>query len=120
MAKYGLTNNLRLQTTWFIRGHEERLAEYRSLAWQSVEQDGQPKSTAPSDPTGIKAIRAARLSDDIHAVELALEQLPDFYREPVYANVVHRRPWPIGADRATFYRYRRVFIHHVAKLKGWL
>lgn len=120
MAKYGLTKNLQLQTTWFIRGHEERLAEYNTLAWQSVEQDGQPRSTVPSDPTGVRAIRAAKLSDDIHAVELALEQLPEFYRKPVYDNVVRRRPWPIGADRTTFYRYRRVFIYYVARMKGWL
>ena len=120
MSQYGLTKSVYYQTVWFIRQTDDKRGEYETLAWESVEQDGQPKGTAPGDPTGTRAIRAARLSEDIGAVEKALEQIPEYYREPVYRNIVNRERWPLYANRKTYAKNKRKFIFFVAYLKNWI
>lgn len=118
MADYWMPGALRNEIKWFLRGYDDMKAEYDSLAWGSMETDGQPRGTAPGDPTASRAIRAARLGSNLRAIDKALEALPEYYRQPVFEHVAHRRPWPEYADRKTYLKYRRMFLYQVAKNLG--
>lgn len=118
--EYALPNELDRQTIWFIKQYEQKKTEYATVFWNAVEADGQPRGTTPGNPTETRGIRAARLASDIKAIEKALEKLPEFYREPVLENTIHKKKWPRVPSRRTFCRYKRMFVWWVAKYMEWI
>ena len=114
-----LPQDLRRQTVYFVRQYDEKKLEYETLAWASAENDGQPRSTAPGDPTASRAARAARIGTHLKAIDTALDSLPEYYRKPIFEHTAHRVPFPDYADRKTFYRYERLFLYRVAYTMGW-
>lgn len=58
------------------------------------------------------------VADEVTAIEVALEKIPDFYQKPIYDNIVSGTRYPIGADERTFRRYKQRFIYYVAKELG--
>ena len=120
MKKYALPNELYRQTVWFIKQYEQKQTEYKTVFWSYVEADGQPRATMPGNPTQSRGMRAARLSQDLKAVEDALQRLPEYYREPVLQNTVNKKPWPCLADRKTYCKYKRMFVWWVARNMEWI
>lgn len=60
-------------------------------------------------------LKNCQIETEIEAVETALEKIPEFYRLPIYQNVVDGERYPVGADERTFRRYKQKFIYYVAK-----
>ena len=52
---------------------------------------------------------------EVEAVEKAMDKIPEFYREPIYNNIISGDRYPTGADERTFRRYKQKFIYYVAK-----
>ncbi len=57
-------------------------------------------------------------ANEVRAVEGALEMLPEFYREPVFNNIVYGCRYPLGADERTFRRYKQRCVYYAASLLG--
>ena len=116
---YSLPRTTYMQTIWFIKSYDEKLEEYKTVAY-SAPEGGIGRSSMPGDPTGSRGLRAARLSQDLKAVDDALKALPEYYREPVLENTLHRKPWPTYSTTRTFKRYKRKFVYHVARNAGFI
>lgn len=117
---YRLPRELYMQTVWFIKSYDDKLAEYNTVAYASGSGNGGGRSNMPGDPTSSRGMRALKLAQDLKAVEDALQRLPEYYRGPVLENVVHKTPWPPLATTRTFKRYKRRFVYYVAYNLGWL
>ncbi len=104
---------LRNDTKDFVRGHYERLEELETIAWSSPSPGGPSRGSGPGRPTESKAIKAARISRDVQAVEKALEKIPEYFRGPVLAHVVDRTSWPRIADQRTYRHYQDKFLWYV-------
>ena len=110
-----------MQTVYFIRGHDDRKAEYLKILYsQPLPPDGIPKNIKKSDPTADKAIKISGLSVAIVAVESALQVIPEEYRDGVYASIAYSRSFPEYAHRNTWSRYRTKFVLQVAKSMNFL
>ncbi len=110
-----LSHSVYMQTVYFIRGHDDRKAEYlKVLHSQPPPPDGIPKNIKKGDPTADKAIKISRLSAAIIAVENALQVIPEEYREGVYQSIAYGKPTPGYAHRTTWSRHRASFVEAVA------
>lgn len=56
----------------------------------------------------------AHLSE-ISAIETALLDIPEFFRESILNNILYDSYFPLGADERTYRRYKQRYIYSVAK-----
>lgn len=114
--KYILPSALYNKTIWQIRDYY-RLKEVGNdiIYQQGIQYTGMPKGNSLGDPTFQKAEKLAKVSDVIHAVEEAYEQIPPEYRKGVWDNIQFRSPYPLDADRRTYGRYKSRFVYMVAR-----
>ena len=118
---YLLPRPLYRMTLAFIRDHERKCDEYKSLEEDSRHPpDGLPRGSASGNPTQRNGIRRAELWVSISAVKDALNIVPEEYRDGVWENVVHYRRYPDDADPSTYRRYKQRFIHQVAHNMLWI
>ena len=109
----------------FVRDYDRMTIELAELIQTSGEQDGQPKSKTPGDPTAAAAIRRENLAADIKAIDDARKTIPHEYRDVIFQNVKDRRPFKTFREshythRNTLTKWRTHFIKAVAVRKGWL
>lgn len=118
--KYILSKNCYYKTIWFIREYNEKKDEYDTIYWSFCAMDGQPRGSEISRPTERRGERAIRLAQELGAVEKALARLPEYYRKPVFENIVDHKRWPNLADPKTYKKYKRQFVYFVAKNMEWI
>lgn len=119
--KYLLPQPLYRMTLAFIRDHNRKVTEYKSIMDESPPPpDGQPRSSKQTNPTERDGIRRAELRDSIKAVDSALENIPDEYRKGVWLNITEYRRYPDDADPRTYRTYKQRFIYHVAHNMFWI
>ena len=117
---YYLPHTLYRRVLALVRDYPRMIQEREIIVYESPENAG--GKNGPGRPTEGKALRIATLSDDICAVERALEKLPHEYRQGVLDNVVFgvKREFLINAGEATWQRWRGRFFWHVAKNMRWI
>lgn len=114
--KYLLPKPVYHQTLWIIRDYNR----IKSIANDMIKE--RPSDTnsfirgsGNSDPTSAIVFARERHVNYLRKVECALNTIPNEYRTGVWNNIVHYRPYPDDADRATYGRYKSKFIHAVAE-----
>ena len=114
--KYWLPHNVYYIALYTVRDYDRLCGEYQDILYSSAPSaDGQPRGTRMGAPTEQKAERIAEVSEKLDAIERALNQLPEEYRQPVFNNVRYNRPYPYTAGVSTWSRWRRRFLFYVAK-----
>lgn len=118
--KISISSELANQVKWFVRQYDQMKLEYNTIAWQGHDSsEPHAHTNKTSRPVEAQAIRASYLGSSIRAIDKALEQLPEYYRKPVFEHVAHGASWPFLADRKTYLKYRRMFIFYTAKYMEW-
>lgn len=82
--------------------------EYRELVCRSTKTEG-------ADPTGAIAARRVELSDRLTAIDRAFAQIPEEYRQGVLDHLRYGGKYPFSAGEATWARWTRRVLYHVAK-----
>ncbi|MFQ7473603.1 MAG: hypothetical protein ACLSAO_03970 [Anaerovoracaceae bacterium] len=117
----GLPPHIYTQVTAIVRGYEDMKAEYENILYKgTVSLDGMPKSKNKIDITSREAVRRADISKKIEAVEESILSIPEEYRQGVWDNAVYGTPYPIYADRTTYWRYKARFFRLIAKHMYWI
>lgn len=126
MRDYYLKNSdmpedLYRHTLWMIKGYDRMKEEYDNAIWDSPEPpDGQPRGGNTGDPTSREGMKRAELFRKLQAIEQAKISIPNDYREGVWNNVLYKVPYPEGAHRKTWWRYKVAFIKSVARNMYWI
>lgn len=89
--------------------------EYENCIFKSKEQDGQPRGNQTSDSTfnDVNA-RLKIYSRFLEPVELALDEIPEEYRQGLINKIAFGQREPDYAADITWKRYRRRFRYYVA------
>ena len=116
---YELPKEVYMHTLWFIRDYPRMKEEYMDIIGKAHPMDGQPRGTGVGDPTGQMAVKAAELSDRIGAIEAALGEIPQEYRQGVFDNILYRIPYSDYASRNTWKTWRHRFVFAVAKMMNF-
>ena len=113
-SKYILPTSAYLATLWQIRDYYRLKELIDDTILQSPAPDGMPKGTDTTDPTARKAGKISSYMDRIRVIEKAVDSIPEEYRKGVWDNVMYRQPFPKDADRATYSKYKSMFVFDVA------
>lgn len=117
----GLPPHIYAQVTAIVKGYDDMKAEYEEMTYRSpLHLTGQPKGKNNIDTTSREAVRKADISQKLEAVEDAISYVPEEYRQGVWENAVHGVPYPIYADRTTYWRHKSRFFRLVAKRMYWI
>lgn len=117
----GLPPYVYAQVIAIVRGYEDMRLEYdRMLEKSTRPSDGQPRGTSNSDGTSRQAIKRADISKKLEAIEQSLLKIPEEYRQGVWDNAMYATPYPNGADRTTYWRYKAKFFRDIAKRMNWI
>lgn len=81
--------------------------------------DGMPKGNGTGDPTSNKASRVEPICDDIRIIDQSLRVVPEEYRQSILDSIINFTPYPVWADRSTFWRWKQRFIYEVYVKKYW-
>lgn len=81
--------------------------------------DGMPRGTGTGDSTASKATRIEPLHDDITIIDNALKIIPEEYRQAILDSIINYKPYPLWADRSTFWRWKQRFVFEVYEKKYW-
>ena len=117
--RYILPNDIYQKTIWTIRGYYRRQEEMDNIIHESpAPSDGMPRGTAISDIVANKAERREKYLDQNRAIDLALKNVPEEYRQAVWMNTVYREPFIRFceySDRSTCGRWKSKFVCEVAE-----
>ena len=114
--KYYLPKSVYHRTLWVIRDYERMKEEAESmLVCGGAQNDGMPKGSNLTDRVADVAVKRCDLIREIEAIDLSLLDIPEEYRDGVWYNIQYNKPYPIGADRSTYGRYKSKFINQVAR-----
>ena len=119
--RYVLPRALYNQTIWQIRDYYRLKEEYESIPEERksvMDLDGMPHGSPSHDGIEKKIIRMERLKRIIDIVESEKEGIPEEYRQGVWSNILYRTPYPKGADRSTYGRWKSRMIYNVALRQG--
>lgn len=110
MATYSQAKN-------FIKHYRYWEAEYNAAHdLSAVDNDGMPHGTSVGDPTSAAASKAEKFLDRMLIIKAGLKNIPDDYKDGVFAHLVDGKPFPEGAESATWYRWQQIFVNCVAVL----
>ena len=113
---YLLPHNLYMRVLYIIKDYDRLKDEYQTILDSGGSaMGGRRAGSGTSNPTENKAIRLAAISDELHAIEGALIEIPQEYRQGVLSAIKYRTPYPDTAGYKTWQRWRQRFIWHVAK-----
>lgn len=119
--KYLLPQPLYKMTLAFIRDYYRKVVEYKKLIEESPPPpDGQPRGSGTSNPTERDGIRRVELKTAIDAIESALHQVPEEYRQGVWNNIIKHKRYPDDAHPRTYRTYKQRFIYYVAHNMFWV
>jgi len=111
----GLPKHVYRQVRAVVQGYEKTKTEYDAILYESLPPpDGQPRGTGVSDDTSRRAMRRARLAEKLEVVEQAILIVPEEYRQGVWDSAVLGIPYPLDADRSTYWRHKAKFYRKVA------
>ena len=118
--QYYLPHTLYRRVLALVRDYPRMTRAREDMIYESPENAGGRNSMGR--PTENKALRIETLSDDIRAIERALDKLPREYRQGVLDNVLCgvKREHLMNAGEATWQRWRGRFLWHVAKNMRWI
>lgn len=111
------------KTLFVIRDYDRLKTEYNDR----IDEGMSPGSDTPGgktnrtgDPTGMKAVKLAVISEQIRAIEKAKLVIPYAYMEGVWNSIQYGTKYPAYADRHTFGRWKRIYVWEVAKNLNWI
>lgn len=114
--KYILPREVYNETLWAIRDYPRMKKEVETIMVQSPPPpDGLPRGTNTGDETYIKAMQREKYITKMHAIDKALNTIPQEYRKGVWGNLVHGKPYPRDAAVRTYGRNKAAFIYRVAE-----
>ena len=134
MSQYLLPSNLYRRVIYTIKDYDRLKQEYQAVLESSRKPNvscgtdgrGRPVaeyvrcSGAAYDPTAEKGVKLAMMSDEIHAIERALEQIPKEYRDGVFGNIRYGAAYPDIAHYHTWQKWRQRFVYFVASKLGYV
>ena len=107
------------RAVYAIKDYDRRKEEYAELLKYSPPiLTGMPGDGELLNPTAEKGEALAAISDELHAVEGALAEIPDEYREGVFARVRHGTAYPEYAHINTWEKWKQRYIYYVAVRMG--
>lgn len=115
-----LPKQLYKQTLCLIRDYPRLKEEYKDVIEGRHFQEGGGKSSKPGDPTGTLACRIESIHDRIVAVEKALTDIPEEYRNGIWKNIAYDTRFPDDADRTTYGRWKARYVWQVAYNMHWI
>ena len=110
-----LPKNLYRQILYLIKDYDRIKLLWEEELYTTPRSDGGPRGSHATDPTFSKAVRRIRLEEDLKAMDKALEQIPEEYREHVINHARYSIPFPDWANRKTWSKYQSKYIYHVAE-----
>ena len=117
----GLPSELAKQVFHLIRDYNRIKEEYDNTIWNSPDPpDGQPRGSNCGDPTSRQAMRRAELARKLQAIEQSKLEIPEEYRNGVWNSVLYNTPYPVNADRTTYWRQKARFMRKVAEKMFWI
>lgn len=116
-----LPGHIYAQVMAIVRGYDIMRDEYDSMLQESPNPpDGQPRGGGSTDPTSRDAVRRADIKQKLEAVEQSILSVPEEYRQGVWDNAVYGIPYPLNADRTTYWRYKAKFFRKIARRMCWI
>lgn len=115
--QYRLPKTLYKRVLATVRDYDRMLLERESILLASpAPPDGLPRGCKTSDPTADKAVKLDAIDRCLHAVDQALIQVPEEYREAIMQKIL-TDAWPIkcvvGKNLCGYWKSR--FLYHVAR-----
>lgn len=116
-TKYILEPSLYHKTLWRIRDFDRIKELSDSLLDETSYQDGEPcKTNKTTDKVSSIAIKREKYLTEMKIIKSCLNNIPSEYQDGVWNNVLYRKAYPVGADRATYGRWKSKFIYDVAMM----
>jgi len=112
---YVLPENLYRQVLYLIKDYDRIKLLWEEELYTTPRNEFGPRGSSKSDPTFSKAARRIRLEEDLRAMDKAMSQIPDEYREHVINHARYGIRFPDWADRKTWFKYQSKYIFHVAE-----
>lgn len=97
----------------YLRGLRER---EEILEASAAPSDGQPRGTAPGDPTLRKAIALTERGLFVDRVHRALKVVPDEHRDTILEAAVFGKPYPEYFSKVTYQRWMRKFLDQLSAI----
>jgi len=120
-GEYTLPHNVYMMMNFLIRDYDRLKEQYESdIAYKPPVLDGTPGGNAITKPVENVTMALLNKHKELHAIETALEIIPEEYRRPVLLNITARRRYPPHAAISTYSRYKQAFIYKVAKLLDYI
>jgi len=118
---YRLPHNVYMIALYVIRDYDRLKEEYESdIAYKPPVLDGTPGGKGATKPVENVALSLLNKHNQLHAIETALDLVPDVYRRGIVLNITHRRPYPPYTAVRTYSRHKQRFIYYVAKNLGFI
>ena len=120
-GKYILPGTVYMKTIYQIRDYY-RLKEKIQDTIDESPDPHQPhvSGSKKGSPTESKAFKIYDDDTIVTAIETAKEEIPEEYRDGVWASVMFNEPYPPDADRTTYGRHKSRFVFTVAAYLGWV
>jgi len=116
---YLLPHNLYMRVLYIIKDYDRLKGEYHAILDSGIGAGGvvgaSPTSNEPPRPTEDVAIRLALVSDELHAIEQALLEIPGEYRAGLMHNIVYGVSCPDFAHYNTWRNQRYKLCYKIAK-----
>lgn len=115
--RYSLADHpeARQRALWLIRDYDHLREMAEDIdGFSGGGTDGGPRSTVPHDGVSDAAIRRARITQQLDAIEKGLLMIPEEYRSGIWENIQHRERFPQTAGIKTWKRWKQRFIWWVA------
>lgn len=121
--QYYMDDRLWRKTLFVIRDYYRLKAEYDDRLGEGMSSGSEVptgKTNRTGDPTGLKAVKLAVISEQIRAIEKARLMIPYEYMDGIWDNIQYYSRYPTNADRHTYGRWKRIFVWEVAKNLHWI
>ena len=116
---YWLPHNVYMRVLYIVRDYprmksvQNDVILLNSFSLSPTEYTG--AKNEHGDPTANKGVKIAMMSKETDAVDSALQKIPREYRNAIWANILHDKPYKIPAHKDTFRRWRSRFCYFIAE-----
>lgn len=121
--QYYMDDRLWRKTLFVIRDYYRLKTEYDDRINEGMSIGSETlggKTNRTGDPTGLKAVKLAVISEQIRAIEKARLMVPYEYMDGVWDSILYYSRYPSYADRHTYGYWKRRFVFEVAKNLNWI